>query len=176
VEKTAMRGKPDLNRASHLERKNGSLRQWCKRLTYAFSKKVEPAERPEKLSAALATVPRGSEVILLVEDEDTVRRLARTFLENRGYQVLEARHGGDGLALCRNHQGSIHLLLTDIAMPEMGGRELAEQAISLRPEMKVLFMSGYTDDTLISERIKVQGTPFLQKPFTLQDLGRCSPQ
>ena len=62
-------------------------------------------------------------------------------------------------------------MLTDIVMPEMGGRELAQQAISLRPEMKVLFMSGYTDDTLLSEGIKVQGTPFLQKPFTLQERG-----
>ena len=137
-----------------------------------FPRVAEPVAIPERPSGALAIVPRGSEVVLLVEDEETVRRLARTFLENRGYKVLEARHGSDGLALCRNHRGSIHLLLTDIVMPEMGGRELAEQAISLRPEMKVLFMSGYTDDTLLSEGIKVQGTPFLQKPFTLQELGR----
>jgi len=137
-----------------------------------FFPRVEaPAERPGRPTAGLATVPRGSEVVLLVEDEDTVRRLIRTFLEDRGYIVLEARHGGEGLALCRNHQGSIHLLLTDVLMPEMGGRELADQAMPMHPEMKVLFMSGYIDDALIGEGIKAQGPPLLQKPFTLQELG-----
>ena len=119
----------------------------------------------------LSTLPRGSEVILLAEDEDTVRRLTRTFLANWGYQILEARHGGEGVALCRNHQGPIHLLITDILMPQMGGRELAQEARLLHPEIKVLFISGYTDDMLILEGIKVEGTPFLQKPFTLQELG-----
>jgi two-component system, cell cycle sensor histidine kinase and response regulator CckA len=116
-------------------------------------------------------VPRGSEVVLLTEDEESVRRLTRTFLENWGYKVLEARHGTEGIALCKNHQGPIHLMLTDILMPGMGGRELAEEVVRLRPKIKVLFMSGYTDDALVLEDIKAQGTPFLQKPFTLQELG-----
>jgi CheY-like chemotaxis protein len=113
-----------------------------------------------------------SEVVLVVEDEDVVRHLARGFLENRGYKVLEATNGGEGLALCRKYQESIDLLLTDIVMPEVGGRELAEKAKPLHPEMKILFMSGYTDDMLIQEGIKLQGTPFLRKPFTLQALAR----
>ncbi len=137
-----------------------------------FPRVQEAAATPDRPLGALSAVPRGSEVILLAEDEDTVRRLTRTFLANWGYQVLEARHGGEGIALCRNHQGPIHLLVTDILMPEMGGRELAEQARLLHPEIKVLFMSGYTDDVLILEGIKAQGIPFLQKPFTLQELGR----
>ena len=134
--------------------------------------RVEGAQAiPNKPLGKLSALPRGSEVILLAEDEDTVRRLTRTFLANWGYQVLEARHGGEGVALCRNHQGPIHLLITDILMPQMGGRELAQQARLLHPEIKVLFISGYTDDMLILEGIKVEGTPFLQKPFTLQELG-----
>jgi two-component system CheB/CheR fusion protein len=137
-----------------------------------FPRVEEAAATPDRPLGALSAVPRGSEVILLAEDEDTVRRLTRTFLANWGYQVLEARNGSEGVALCRNHQGPIHLLLTDILMPEMGGRELAEQASLLHPEIKLLLMSGYTDDVLIMEGIKAQGIPFLQKPFTLQELGR----
>ena len=137
-----------------------------------FPRVQEAEATPDKALGGLSAVPRGSEVILLAEDEDTVRRLTRTFLENWGYQVLEARHGGEGIALCRNHQGPIHLLVTDILMPEMGGRELVEQAMPLHPEMKVLFMSGYTSDALIGEDIKTRGAPLLQKPFTLQELGR----
>lgn len=138
-----------------------------------FPRVEEAAATPDRSLGTLSAVPRGSEVILLAEDEETVRRLTRTFLANWGYQVLEARHGGEGIALCRNHKGPIHLLVTDILMPEMGGRELAEKARLLHPEIKVLFMSGYTDDVLILEGIKAQGIPFLQKPFTLQELGRA---
>ncbi len=136
-----------------------------------FPRLANPVAIPERTLGALSTVPRGSEVVLLAEDEESVRRLTRTFLENWGYTVLDAKEGGEGLALCKNHKGVIHLLLTDILMPGMGGRELAEQVIRLRPETKVLFMSGYTDDALVLEDIKAQGTPFLQKPFTLQELG-----
>ena len=130
----------------------------------------ESMERPEP--AVLKYVPRGSEVIVLAEDEDTVRRLVRTFLQSKGYEVLEALDGAEALAHCRNRQGQIHLLITDIVMPGMGGRELAEQARPLHPNMKVLFMSGYTDDSLIREGIKVKGTPYIQKPFSLAQLGR----
>ena len=141
-----------------------------------FPRVEEPASSTERSKrppeAALAEIPRGSEVILVVEDEDVVRRLACSFLENRGYKVLEARHGSEGLALCKKREEPIDLLLSDIVMPEMGGGELAEKASPLHPKMKVLFMSGYTDDTLIREGIKTRGTPFLQKPFTLQELAR----
>jgi CheY-like chemotaxis protein len=143
-----------------------------------FPRVAEPTAKVEDLSGALAVEARGSEVILLAEDEDTVRRLARTFLESRGYKVLEAKQGNEGLTLCSNHQGPIHLLLTDVVMPGMGGVELAARAILLHPKMKVLFMSGYPDDPLSRENNKGPGTPsiqkpvFLQKPFTLQELGR----
>lgn len=85
--------------------------------------------------------------------------------------MFEAGHGGEGLALCKEHRDPIHLPLTDIVMPEMGGRELSEQAAPPHPEMKVLSMSGYSDDTLVREGIKVQGVPFLQKSFTLHNLA-----
>jgi two-component system cell cycle sensor histidine kinase/response regulator CckA len=137
-----------------------------------FPRVEEVADRLDKSHDVGSTKsPRGSEVILLVEDEDGLRRLLRTFLEDSGYNVLEARHGGEGLALCGKRQEPIDLLLTDIVMPKMGGRELAEQAKPLHSEMKVLFMSGYTDDTLIREGIEVRDTPFLQKPFTLTELA-----
>ncbi|MEX2260350.1 MAG: response regulator [Bryobacteraceae bacterium] len=113
----------------------------------------------------LATAPKGSEVILLVEDEDIVRVLARRILEARGYAVYEARNGREGLALCEAHQGPIDLLVSDVVMPELGGRELAEGALKLRPGMKVIFMSGHTQDVVFKE-VARKGTAFLQKPFT----------
>lgn len=141
-----------------------------------FPRVTEPArlpetEKPQALSEPLSKAPSGSEIVLLVEDEDTVRNLARTLLESKGYKVLEARHGGEALAVCKK-QEHIDLLLTDVVMPGMGGRLLAEEGARLYPEMKVLFMSGYADDTLVREGIKIKGTPFLQKPFTLQQLAR----
>jgi two-component system CheB/CheR fusion protein len=137
-----------------------------------FPRVAEATEGPDGPSAGFFAEPQGSEVILLVEDDDTIRRLALTFLENKGYKVLEARQGGEGLALCENYQGSIHLLLTDVVMPDLGGRELAEQATLLRPKMKILFMSGYLDDPVVFGVLKGPNPFFLQKPFTLRELGR----
>ncbi|HEY3283738.1 MAG TPA: chemotaxis protein CheB [Armatimonadota bacterium] len=119
-----------------------------------------------------AQAPRGlSEVILLVEDEGMVRRLTRVILEGSGYVVLEARDGREGLSLVESHQGAIHLLLSDVIMPGMGGRELAEQAVLVRPDLKVLFMSGHTQDVVLKEGI-AHGVPFLQKPFGTTNLAR----
>jgi len=102
---------------------------------------------------------------------DLLRNLVRKILERKGYKVLEARHGGEALAICRKHE-HIDLLLTDVRMPKMGGRELAEKAAPLHPEMKVIFMSGHADEGLIGEGIKgKQGTAFLQKPFTSTQLA-----
>ncbi len=118
----------------------------------------------------LAKAPTGCETVLMVEDEDMVRRLARTILEASGYQVLEARNGREGLALCEVHPGPIDLLVTDVVMPELGGRELAESALKLRPGMKVMFMSGHTQDVVLKEGVE-KGTAFLQKPFTPAELA-----
>ena len=114
--------------------------------------------------------PLGSEVILLVEDDDLIRVVARQILEACGYVVHEARNGRHGLELCQAHEGPIDLLLTDVTMPELGGRELAEAALKLRPGMKVLMMSGLSHDDLFTDGDQ-RGIDFLQKPFLLSDLA-----
>jgi CheY-like chemotaxis protein len=110
---------------------------------------------------------RGNgEIVLLVEDEDVVRNLARRVLSDHGYGVLEARQGEEALVLSELHNGPIHLLLTDVVMPEMSGRQLAHNLEPLRPDMRVLYMSGYTDDTVLRYGVKENEVHFLQKPFT----------
>jgi len=86
--------------------------------------------------------------------------------------VIEARHGKEGLSVCENREGPIDLLVTDVLMPGIGGRELAERAALLRPDMRILFMSGHTDDAVLNLGIKMHGLPFLQKPFTLLQLAK----
>jgi two-component system cell cycle sensor histidine kinase/response regulator CckA len=108
----------------------------------------------------------GNETILLVEDEEMVRDLVRIVLQNAGYSVLEAPHGKAALSLSAQHQGPIDLLMTDVVMPEIGGRELAEQLKALRPQMKVLFMSGYTDDVVVRYGLLTAEVEFLPKPFS----------
>ena len=108
----------------------------------------------------------GKETILLAEDEEMVRSLMRNVLKRQGYEVLEAANGGAALLLCECHEGPIHLMITDVVMPEMSGRELTDRLTRLRPEMKVLFMSGYTDDTIVRHGILESDIAFLQKPFT----------
>jgi CheY-like chemotaxis protein len=108
-------------------------------------------------------------VILLVEDEDVVRALARRILVTSGYVVLEAHDGGEALAMSESHEGVIDLLLSDVMMPVLGGRELAERTAIGRPGMKVLFMSGHTPDAILREGIG-KGIAFLPKPFRPADL------
>ena len=132
----------------------------------AVAEAVDKGAHPD---GGLAKAPKGSEIVLLVEDEDAVRLLARRVLETSGYAVLEARNGREGLALCEAHEGRIDLLLTDVVMPELSGRELVEGALKLRPGMKVMFMSGHTQDVVLKEGVR-KGTAFLQKPFTPVEL------
>jgi PAS domain S-box-containing protein len=114
---------------------------------------------------------QGWETVLLVEDEDAVRALAREVLRRHGYVVLEARHGVDALRVAERHTDHIHLMVTDVVMPHMSGRDLAERLSAVRPKMKVLFMSGYTDHAVM-HRDLTPGSAFIQKPFTPEAFAR----
>jgi PAS domain S-box-containing protein len=115
---------------------------------------------------------RGSETVLLVEDQEAVRRLAQAMLVDLGYRVLEAPSAAAALELARRHSGAIHLLLTDVVMPQMGGRELAVMLRALRPGIRVLFMSGYTEDVIARHGELEARARLLEKPFTFEALGR----
>jgi two-component system cell cycle sensor histidine kinase/response regulator CckA len=115
---------------------------------------------------------RGRETILLVEDEEDVRKLALRVLERQGYEVLAARDGDEALLICKQHKDPIHLMLTDVVMPRMSGHELAKRSLSLRPEMKVLYMSGYTDHAIVMHGILMEGVRYFQKPFTVDALAK----
>ena len=108
----------------------------------------------------------GNETILLVEDDDALRSATRRILRGRGYTILEARHGGEALLLCERYAGDIQLLLTDVVMPQMSGRELCQKLRQMRPEMKVLFMSGFADATSGERDLIEPGEVFLSKPFS----------
>ena len=119
---------------------------------------------------ALKANARGSETVLVVEDDPAVRELVQTMLESRGFTVLCPETPADAESLCSAHVGNIDLLLTDMIMPGATGRSIAKQISSLRPGIKILYMSGYTDDTLIQSKGFDRGDAFLQKPFTLATL------
>ena len=116
--------------------------------------------------------PRGAETILVVEDEAAVRRMAGRALAAQGYAILEAENGAEALELLAHAQGPVDLVLTDVVMPIINGRELAERLAAERPGLPVLFMSGYTDDDVVRRGLLVPGAPFLQKPFVPGELSR----
>jgi len=118
------------------------------------------------------TAVGGTETVLLVEDEESVRQLVRETLTVKGYRVIEAENGEAGLAAAANHEGKIDLVITDVVMPGIGGRELVKRLAETRPETKVLYLSGYTEDAIGGEATIEMGAAFLQKPFTLQNLSR----
>jgi two-component system, cell cycle sensor histidine kinase and response regulator CckA len=117
-------------------------------------------------------LPGGTETLLLVEDEAAVRSSARRLLERQGYTVLEARHGGDALRIVEESGRQVDLVVTDLVMPEMGGKELAERLRAHRPGLKVLFMSGYTEKVIAAGGIMPPNTGFVEKPFTVEQLMR----
>jgi CheY-like chemotaxis protein len=114
----------------------------------------------------------GSETILLAEDEDDLRDLASDILQMHGYTVLPARDGDEALAIGERHDGPIHLLMTDVVMPHVGGHELAHRLATHRPDVRVLYMSGYTEDAIVRHRLNAADVTMLQKPFTPNSLAR----
>ncbi len=129
---------------------------------------AEPAEEEGLYQAAR----RGTETILLVEDEDMLRRLVRETLEREGYTVLDAANPAEAQRICHTFKGPIHLMVTDVIMPKLNGRELAERVARMHPEMRVLYMSGYTDSAVVANGVLQGAMPFLQKPFTPTALAR----
>ncbi len=114
---------------------------------------------------------KGSETILLVEDNAQIRRLGRSILELKGYNVLVAENGDEAQKMLKEHNSSVHLLLTDVIMPGMNGKMLYEKTLKIHPELKVVYMSGYTDDVIASHGIKESGMYFLDKPFTIETMS-----
>ncbi|MFO0604805.1 MAG: PAS domain-containing protein [Polyangiales bacterium] len=115
----------------------------------------------------------GRETVLVAEDDDGVRRLVRSSLESLGYRVLAARDGESALAAARSHDGPIHLLVTDVVMPHVSGREVVDRLRATRPPIRVLFLSGYADDAMVRHGVAAGDEPFLAKPFTTQQLARA---
>jgi response regulator RpfG family c-di-GMP phosphodiesterase len=117
--------------------------------------------------------PKGSETVLLVEDDELVRDLGKRLLKQQGYRVLEATNGEEALRGAQEHDGeTINLLLSDVVMPQTGGKALADQLKILRSDVKVLYTSGYADDAIVHHGVLDSGTHFLQKPFSLKPLSR----
>ena len=126
----------------------------------------------EGRAARPATMVTGTETILVVEDDGALRDLARRILRTAGYTVLTASNGGEALLLLEGHDGPVHLMLTDVVMPGMSGRELAARLADIRPQMKVLYTSGYTDDTILRHGVLNEAVHFIQKPYATAELRR----
>ena len=166
-----------------ISRAYGTIRQWggdiavsndpfegpvVRLLLARMDEIIEKRPEPKELVEAAAVEPTSHlETILVVEDEAGIRALVRKILRRQGYDVLEASNGEEALAICREHAGQIDLLITDVIMPEVGGRELVDRFHEMRRDAKVLYVSGYTDDATIYSGQYAPGTAFLQKPFTL---------
>jgi len=133
---------------------------------------IEAAVTQAEKAKAEVPIPRGRETVLLVEDEDVVRNLTRQVLEQAGYKVVESSRGKEAIRLYSENDRAVDLLLTDVVMPEMSGKEVADQLTALKPELKVLFMSGYTDEAIVHHGVLDSNIEFIQKPFTPAALAR----
>jgi two-component system, cell cycle sensor histidine kinase and response regulator CckA len=173
--------------AAAISRAYGTIRQWggdisisngaaegsvfrifLQSVAETTAKDPEPIELVPEVVAPIEEA--RPETILIVEDEAGIRALVRKILRRQGYEVLEASNGDEALIVCREHPGTLDLLITDVMMPHMGGRELVDKLREQCHEMKVLYVSGYTDDASIYSGNFPPGTAFLQKPFTLGSL------
>lgn len=134
--------------------------------------RIGEKEKKETISSDNLSNLQGSETILLVEDESSVRELTRKILIKFGYNILSADNGKEALEVYQNHKGSIDLLLTDVIMPVMSGRELTNKLLKQQPELKVLYFSGYTDNSIVHHGVLEPGVEFIQKPFSHIELAR----
>jgi CheY-like chemotaxis protein len=160
-------------RASILARQllaSSRLEPFDAKLAEAALKKKSAAVAARSAAAALEKTPRVAETILLVEDEAAVRTLTKKILSQKGYRVLEASDGAIALRVAAAHVGEIDLVLTDVAMPNLGGRGMVEELRELSPGMRVLFMSGYPKEEIFPEKGTANRVPYLQKPFTSETL------
>jgi CheY-like chemotaxis protein len=129
-----------------------------------------PEEDTPKMQLSAVSIPGGNETILLVEDEAAILQMTRMMLEHKGYTILPAGSPIKAMTLAKAHKGEIHLLITDVVMPEMNGRDLAGRLTALYPNLKLLFMSGYTANVIAHQGILDEGVSFIQKPFSMADL------
>jgi CheY-like chemotaxis protein len=129
---------------------------------------VTDVAKPDHAAKPLAT---GTETILLVEDSESLRELNREMLTSLGYDVLSAENGASAIQIAESHKSVIHLVLTDVVMPGINGRELVDRLIGIRPDLKIMYMSGYTDDVILHRAILKPGIAFLQKPFSKEELA-----
>jgi PAS domain S-box-containing protein len=134
--------------------------------------RIDEAASPAPARPVLDARSRGSETVLLVEDEDAIARVVRASLELQGYTVLQATDGSEAIATCERADQSIDLLITDVVMPLMSGPELVRRITTIRPDLKILYISGYTDRALVHQGLRDRGSAFLQKPFTPDTLAR----
>lgn len=140
--------------------------------TFKIYLPVAVAQDQEAIEYVQPATLTGTETILLVEDQDEVRRVALQILRRAGYHVLEARNAGEALMTCEKYPRAIHLLLTDVVMPQVSGPELAERLLGIRPDLKVLYMSGYTERAVFQHGILDSGASYLQKPLVPDGLNR----
>ncbi len=132
--------------------------------------RLAASEGPDRHVPEKKPVVGGTETILLVEDEPSILRMARMMLERNGYSVLPAVTPTEAVEKAKNHSGSIELLMSDVVMPEMNGRDLAVKITALFPDIRLLFMSGYSMDVIAHQDVLDDGVAFLQKPFSMEDL------